>query len=237
MVPVRPHRSLVPGLVLVLCALAAGGAQARAPYAEGEEIEITGTVTNEAGQAVDGATVALEASRRAWRFRAANVEEKGRTVVDTARREATSGPGGRYTIPWRWHDYYNRFDLVVGRTVATTSGPQFQEIERIDLDRRIRQGSPVVTSFIIPSAKGPSRPAATAPPTASDRVEARFSDAVRSADERRVFADQGRPDRVEVLDHADYQEVTWWYFRAGKAYRFQDGELAQVVPFDPVEPF
>lgn len=246
MASARAHRTLALGLTLSAL-VASAPAQARGPYQEGQDIEITGTVTDEAGRAVEGVTVVLEASRRAWRFGALNLEEKGRTIVDTARREARTGAGGRFTIPWRWHDYYNVFELVAGRTAQG----RFVEIERIDLTRRVRQGSPVVTSFIIPTgtqppprreqAAAPPRVAQETPPAAApgrdERSASRFAEAVRSADEKQVFTSHGRPDRVQVFDHPDYQEVTWWYFRLGKAYRFQDGKLVQVVPFDPVEPF
>jgi hypothetical protein len=232
----RLHRTVALGLALV--ALGTGGVAA-GPYQEGQDIEITGTVTDEAGKAVEGVTVVLEAARRAWRFGALNLEEKGRTIVDTASRKATTGPGGRFTIAWRWHDYYNHFELVAGRTVRDAGGERLVEIERIDLSRRIRQGSPVVTSIILPAASPPrqagARPASPTP--VQERVAERFDEAVRSEDEKRIVETHGRPDRVQVLDHTDYQEVTWWYFAAGKAYRFQDGELVQVIPFDPVEPF
>ncbi len=47
----------------------------------------------------------------------------------------------------------------------------------------------------------------------------------------------GRPDRLKTFDYPDYEEVSWWYFADGKAYRFRDGKLDQVVHFEPVEPF
>lgn len=235
----RPHRTLALGLALL--ALLAAAVVEAGPYREGEDIEITGTVTDEAGHAVEGVTVVLEASRKAWRWSAVNLEEKGKTIVDTVRRRATTDAGGRFTIPWRWHDYYNLFALLTARENAAG---KLVEIERIDLTRRIRQGSPVVTTFIIPTSARPAstgrEAAAPAPqPSAAARptVSQRFAEAARSADERQVFQAQGQPDRVDVFDAPEAQEVTWWYFQLGKAYRFRDGELVQVVPFDPVEPF
>ncbi|MEZ5332759.1 MAG: carboxypeptidase-like regulatory domain-containing protein [Thermoanaerobaculia bacterium] len=250
MLPARPHRTLALGLALVAL-LAARGVSASGPYQEGQDIEITGTVTDEAGHAVEGVTVVLEASRRAWRWSAINLEDKGRTIVDTARRQGRTDAGGRFTIAWRWHDYYNRFALLTARPAADGSG-KLVEIERIDLTRRIEQGSPVVTSFIIPSSARPaptptsgsrsgSAPATGAgpsrPPAGSDAVTQRFEQAAQSVDEKNVYEAHGRPDRVEVFDRPGAQEVTWWYFEDGKAYRFEDGDLVQVVPFDPVEPF
>jgi hypothetical protein len=44
----------------------------------------------------------------------------------------------------------------------------------------------------------------------------------------------GRPDRIRNVQYPGYLESSWWYFESGKVYRFHDGRLQQVVPFDPV---
>ena len=82
----------------------------------------------------------------------------------------------------------------------------------------------MVTSFTLDQA-APTRAAEPSDETAS------------SADERRVLAELGQPDRVEVFEHGGRREVTWWYFRVGRAYRFDAGRLRQVTPFEPVQPF
>jgi hypothetical protein len=72
------------------------------------------------------------------------------------------------------------------------------------------------------------------------RVIDRFRDflaSVKSADEQRVYQEMGKPDRVERVQYPGSVEVSWWYFEAGRAYRFRDGRLEQVVPFDPVRGF
>ena len=64
-----------------------------------------------------------------------------------------------------------------------------------------------------------------------------FSASIDSDDERRIYAEMGNPDRVQRTIAADHEEVSWWYFQSGKAYRFKDGVLEQVVHFEPIKPF
>jgi hypothetical protein len=50
----------------------------------------------------------------------------------------------------------------------------------------------------------------------------------------------GVPEDVKRVSYAGRQqetEVSWWYFEAGKVYRFRDGRLDQVERFDPVQRF
>jgi hypothetical protein len=58
---------------------------------------------------------------------------------------------------------------------------------------------------------------------------------IKSDDERRVYDEMGKPDKVERVVYPGRTEVSWWYFDAGRVYRFQDGRLEQVVPFEPVK--
>ena len=209
---------------LAAACLASSPATARSPYAEGQRVEITGTVIDPRGHGVEGVTVALRASRVGWSFGAVNLRDRGRTVKDTTERKTVTDAHGRFTLEWRWHDYYNRFHLVAGRTVRHAGRDRFEELAEVDLTRRIRQGTPVVTSLTVGNA---------------ERIEARerFAEAASSRDETRVLDELGQPEKVDVFDHPDHQEVTWWYFRMGRAYRFHDGNLKQVIPFEPVKPF
>ncbi|MGH9465027.1 MAG: carboxypeptidase-like regulatory domain-containing protein [Thermoanaerobaculia bacterium] len=219
--------SLSPLRLVAVAALVTGPpAAARAPYAEGEEIQITGTVVDAAGRPAPGTTVRLEASRVEWSFGAINFQDRGRVTVDGVSRETQADDAGQFVIEWTWHDYYNRFALAAGVTVTGPGGRGFRELTRVDLGRRIVEGSPVVTTLAI--ADGTAVAVAVAD---------RFAAALDTDDERRVYEQLGQPERIETFDRPDYQEVTWWYFQLGKAYRFQDGRLVQVVPFDPVEPF
>jgi hypothetical protein len=65
----------------------------------------------------------------------------------------------------------------------------------------------------------------------------RFLRGVDSDPKREIFEELGQPDRVERIQRGSEEESTWWYFEIGKAYRFRNGELEQVIHFDPVEPF
>jgi acyl-coenzyme A synthetase/AMP-(fatty) acid ligase len=62
-----------------------------------------------------------------------------------------------------------------------------------------------------------------------------FVASVHSDDERKVYDEMGRPDKVERVQYPERTEVSWWYFDAGRVYRFRDGRLEQVVPFEPVK--
>lgn len=188
-------------------------------YKEGDEVEITGTVTDENGRAVPGATVRLEASRSELALKRLSRVRRHPTRVETL-----TGDKGEYAITWPWHDYYNRFELMLGITVRDEDGDKFRELVRTDLSRRIRQGSPVVAPFVLTDASEVERNRA-------------FLASVDSADERRVYEQMGTPDRVDAEQIGEREEATWWYFRAGRAYRFVAGGLDQVIPFEPVTSF
>jgi hypothetical protein len=213
----RNRGPAVAGLLLAL--IASHPAAARSPYAQGEEILFTGIVTNAEGLPISGLQVALEASRAAFNFRRLS------RVRENARRLATvTDESGEFTLPWPWDDYYNRFDLIVAVPVRTTEGEELVELQRVDLSRRTMQGSPVVSAVQLAD---------------TELVESRreFLAALDSTDEKKVYEQAGLPERLDRVQLPTHEEVTWWYFRHGRAYRFHDGRLHQVIPFDPVEPF
>ena len=47
----------------------------------------------------------------------------------------------------------------------------------------------------------------------------------------------GIPAKVDRMKLTTHEEVTWWYFEAGKAYRFRSGRLIETSEFEPVAPF
>lgn len=192
---------------------------AGAPYAQGEEVLFTGIVTASDGKPIPDLQVTLEASRAAFSFR-----RLGRVRENLSRLATTTNARGEFSIPWPWDDYYNRFELVVSVPWRTTAGDTLVELRRVDLSRRVTQGSPVVSTVEVAD---------------TSRVEARrsFLAALDSADERKTYEQMGQPERVQMLDLGESDEVTWWYFQHGRAYRFRDGTLRQVLQFDPVEPF
>jgi hypothetical protein len=217
--PPQPLRWLTAAVLLGVAFPAAGTA-----YSEGEEIQFTGLVVDAAGRPVPQATVLLEAFRVQWSFHGLNRADRGRVAVDGVTRRVQTDDAGRFTLDWTWHDYYNRFELAAGVMLREPGGERFRELARVDLGRRVDEGSPVVTTLTIADA-------------ALVAAAHAFAAALETNDERRVYEQLGQPEQVATFERPDYQETTWWYFRLGKAYRFEDGRLVQVVPFDPVEPF
>jgi hypothetical protein len=216
--PRRPSAIAIAAILVVL-AVSQPAVAARSPYTQGEEVIFTGVVTNSDGVPIPGLQVTLEASRAAF-----NLWRLGRVRENVSKLATVTDERGEFNLPWRWDDYYNRFDLVVAVSVRTTEGENLVELERTDLSRRTNQGSPVVSTIQIAD---------------TDLVDSRreFLAALDSDDERKVYEQAGQPDRMERVSYPSHEEVTWWYFRHGRAYRFRDGTLQQVIPFDAVEPF
>jgi hypothetical protein len=106
--------------------------------------------------------------------------------------------------------------------VRGTGGKEdLQELARVDVTSKVLAGNPVVTAVVIENRKF------------IDQLRA-FLATVESDDERRIYQEMGKPDRVRSVRYPDYEEASWWYFESGRMYRFRDGKLEQVVPFDPV---
>ena len=215
----RRGLALAAAALLLLGGLAGPATAARTPYAQGEEVLFTGIVTDAAGRPLPDLQVTLEASRATFNFR-----KLGRVRQNLRKLATVTDERGEFSLPWRWDEYFNRFDLVVSVAVRTTNGDELVELQRIDVSRRSTQGSPVVNPVQVED---------------TELVQSRqsFLAELDSQDERKVYDQAGQPDRLDRVRFPDYEEVTWWYFRHGRAYRFHDGTLRQVIPFDPVEPF
>jgi len=209
----------------LLVLLATGTAWAEDfPYTEGDVIEIKGVVTDGSGAPQAGKTVELDAYRRAFSL---NPRTMGKNKKGLVQRTATTDENGRYAIQWQWYDYFNRFELAVG----DFGGDGYQVLERADLSRRIRLGSPVIVSFILGSPATAAERTGTATPTAAPE---RSRVPLASTAQSQVRERQGEPDLVENLDLPYGRETTWWYFAVGRAYRFLDGELRDEMTFNPV---
>lgn len=218
------HRALGPllglGLLLLATGLPAGafpGGGSR--YEPGQRIEVTGLVTDPSGRPIEDVHVVLELARETFGFRTFSKEKRRVTPVST-----TTNARGEYTIVFPWDDFYNSFELAVGLPVRGRQGEKFTALERLDLTRRIEKGSPVVTSVVVQNA------------SFIDNLR-QFLATVDSDDERRVYERLGRPDRVKVTKHPDHSETAWWYFDAGRVYRFADGRLRATEEFSPVKQF
>jgi hypothetical protein len=188
------------------------------PYRRGDSVTIEGSVTDAAGVALEGMTVALLASNRGFELRSFRMVEEGLVRVPT-----TTDARGRFAIQWTWNPYYDTFWIRAEGLGRPAGGgtPAPAVLSEIDLTRRIREGSPVVVALEVADA-GPHRLAST------------FDQAARSDDQSRVFEEMGKPDRVDRLDMTGGDEVAWWYFGRGKSYHFRAGRLDQVTEFEPL---
>lgn len=221
------------------------------PYRRGHLIEISGTVVDAAGAPVEGMTVVLLATNLKRELRTFRRVEEGLVRVPT-----TTGARGAFLLDWRWDPYYDVFRIRaegVAPADAAAGVRQRSVLAEIDLTRRIREGSPVVVALTIggagSAARGaersaePSTVASAAPSSAPSVIPGVVPGAVpgedpgaaQSADEKRIYEEMGKPDRVDRLElSGGEEEVAWWYFERGRSYHFRAGRLEQVVEFDPV---
>jgi hypothetical protein len=227
----RPRRRPAPSLagaavaaalVFLAALLAAPSVAAASPYRDGERVQFAGVVTDAAGKPVPGAQVVLEAARSYLSLR-----QLRRTARDVRRVSATARANGEYTLEWPWDDSYNHFELLAGATVRRGREESLEVLEREDVSERVLAGSPVVSAIVIHNRGF------------IDRLR-EFVASVQSLDERKAYEEMGTPDDVKRVNYAGRPqdtEVSWWYFDAGKVYRFRNGRLEQVDRFDPVQRF
>ncbi|HEX2641775.1 MAG TPA: hypothetical protein VHU81_02205 [Thermoanaerobaculia bacterium] len=212
----RPGRLSLCLLLLLAFFLGDGLAVAARRYQQGERIQVTGLVADREGRPLSDVRVVLEASRSYF-----SIRELRRTEKDIRRVSAVTNARGEYTLEWPWDSFFNRFDLVVGVPVRKGTTEKLQELQRTDMTDRMLAGSPVVAALTVENA-------------AFLQKLRQFVASVKSDDERRVYDEMGKPDEVKTVHYPDSTESTWWYFGNGRAYRFRDGHLEQVIPFDPV---
>lgn len=212
-------RPVLPGVLGLLALLAMGALApaAAARYDQGQRIQVTGLVADAQGQPLSDIRVVLEVSRTYFSMR-----ELRRTADKDVRRvSATTNSHGEYTIEWPWDSYFNHFELVAGVPVHTRAGESVQELAREEITRRVEAGSPAVIAMSIQNRQF------------LDNFRQLLA-SIQTDDMRRVYQEMGKPDRVRNVQYPGHLEISWWYFDAGKVYRFRDGRLDQVVPFDPV---
>jgi hypothetical protein len=215
---------------LVVILAAAATVQSQSPYRRGAPVEISGSVADAAGAPVADVRVVLLAAHRGFALRGLRRVEEGLVRVPT-RTDAS----GQFRLEWRWDPYYDTFRIraegiaAAPAAAAGDGGSRPSVLAETDLTRRILEGSPVVVALEVADA-GPHREGRLA---ASGAVAAD----TQSDDQRRVFGELGKPDRVDRLEMPGGDEVAWWYFARGKSYHFRGGRLDQVMEFDPVQGF
>ena len=199
------------------------GALADTGHSRGDHILFSGQVTDAGGKPVGSVTVLLELSRTSF-----SVKRFKQVKKNTLRIPVTATVDGRYLHDWRWDGYYNTFELAVAVPVSADGRDDYEILYRVDITDSTRQAAPepgqqdtsVVTPLVIEGA-------------GDLEWVRRLVDGRAGAEERRVFREMGRPDRVDAYDPG---AAAWWYFEAGRVYRFRDGALEQVEPFEPIPP-
>ncbi|MEM1247363.1 MAG: hypothetical protein AAGA81_11040 [Acidobacteriota bacterium] len=215
------HSRRLPTLLLLAVFTTALSAEAqlfkkKRSYAQGEIVEITGRVTDEAGNPVEGVEVRVEGSRKAFSYKRFRREKFNPAMLQTL-----TDANGNYSFEWQWHDYYNRFELSAVIGVRFGDQMKTEVLGSSDITERMKEGAPVVAPLVLENA---------------DFLYnlRQFESSVKSNDQRRIYGERGRPDKVEITEFADATEEAWWYFSLGATYLFRDGRLSEVVNFDPV---
>lgn len=191
----------------------------RFPYEAGQRVNVQGVVSDGQGRPLADLHVVLEASRMGVGLYPPG--ERKREVVTGSTRTDASGDFG---LELAWSPRFNHFELVVGIPFVRAGGAEeLHELTRIDITRRLRQGSPVAVPVTLQDT------------TFLETLRG-FLAGLDSADEQRVYRETGKPDRVDRVRYPDRDESAWWYFAMGKVYRFRDGRLERVEDFVPVRP-
>ena len=216
-ISLSPRHALLAVLLLSIIAVLAAPASA-ARYAQGERVQVTGNVTDAQGQPLSDVRVTFEATRTYF-----SVRELRRTEDKEVRRvSATTNAAGQYTLEWPWDSYFNHFEVVVGVPVRVQGGSErLEELTRQDVTRRVQAGGPAVVAVTVENRQF------------LDSMR-QFLASIQTEDQRKVYQEMGKPDRIRNIQYPGYLEASWWYFESGRVYRFRDGRLEQVVPFDPV---
>ena len=206
---------------LVPSAALAGPFKRSPKVADGQTIEIKGRVTDLTGDPIEGVRIELRAARRAFSF-----HYRQRALFNPVEVFVRTDETGHYTIPWKWHKYYN--DFLVRAVVQVPQGgandDKKEVLAQVDLTDELPQTGPVVASMTIEN-------------TDFLRTFRSFVATIDSGDEKRVYQEQGTPDKVDTVDRPERTDETWWYFARGTAYRFEGGRLIEVDSFDPVRGF
>jgi hypothetical protein len=214
------RRSLATAFIALSLALLATGAEAAKGFVTGQQVVFVGVVRDSQGEPLPVVRVVLEAHRSALTVPGVKREPKGLTRVPTL-----AGEDGAYRIEWEWHDYYNSFRLlIVTGTGREPPGEDMGIVEAVELGKLGDEGSTITTLLTVSDSTFASEHRELVP-------------SLGTADPRRIYEEMGKPDRVERMRRGSSEEISWFYFARGRAYRFLDGSLAASEDFAPVKPF
>lgn len=204
----------------LLAPFAAGGQELARAFRKGERITITGRLLAPDDRPLAGVTVLLELRRTTSTL--LGLKPKTEEPVQIP---STTGPGGEISIGWSFDPFYDSIGLAVALPVQREGREDFEIFERRDITPAIAQGlSPVAVDLVL------ERPGYL-------EWLRLYLEGKASTDEVKVFREQGRPDRVDrELRRGGVVEMGWWYFAKGQCYRFKNGRLDQVIPFEPLSP-
>lgn len=200
---------------LLLLALLAPAAAARPAHRQGDTVPIAGHVVDKQGKPLAGVMVILEVSRTAFSLR--HMQQETGSVL---RMPAKTDAQGYFRFDWTWQRHYNVFNLSVGLEVTYGDRPGFESVHRHDLSAQIAETTPSDLRLVVTE-------------TGYLSWLRRLLSGQATADELRLYRENGRPGRVD--DYSDGKSA-WWYFEAGKVYRLASGVLEQTQSFTPILP-
>ncbi len=209
---------LRPCLLFVLFLLPLNPAAAKGRE-RGEKVVFTGLATDASGRPLQKVQVILESARRKFLAR-----KLRRETVDTFRVSTETDGDGAYTITWPWNDYYNHYELLVAIPYRKGHQETLQILARYEITDKAKDGNPVVSSLVVAD-------------TTFLNTLRRFLADLDTEDERDLYQRMGKPDKVENVGSRGEVESSWWYFDAGRVFRFEAGDLVQEKSFDPVKKF
>jgi hypothetical protein len=213
------RRAISTSLLLASILLATGPAFG-AKRSLDDEVVVSGIVTNLAGEPVAGATVELRGKHLGFSLRDFQIKRRGGRTS-----RAVTDASGSFEILWSWHSYYHRFELVAGVPLGAPQDSEgLLELGRVDISRRMKNGDPVVVTIEIGNTQ------------AVDSLR-EFIASLTTADERQVYQEMGKPDKVRHTKLATDEETSWWYFDQGKVYIFRNGRKDIVEEFEPIPQF
>src|ERR1700704_6171724 len=204
----KSRASLSRGFLLILagvaCLLTAAEPARAARYDDGQRIQVTGVVLDSQGQPLSGVRVVFEGSRTYF-----SIREMHRTADKDVRKvTATTDGAGQYTITWPWDSYFNHFEVAAAVRLRVKRAEGREELPRQDVTRRVLAGSPAVVAVTVENRQF------------IDHLRELLA-SIKTDDQRRVYEEMGKPDRVRNVQYPGYLESSWWYFESGKVYRFR----------------